>query len=96
MLCWSSIPEAPAPADRGRVFAAVFAVCYTAFSVPAVIAGLAVQYFGLRSTAVGYAIFIMILVVAASAAAVIEHRRAPAGIVEASTEIREPQPATTH
>ncbi|GGF09512.1 MFS transporter [Williamsia phyllosphaerae] len=74
----SSITEVTAPADRGRVFAAVFAVCYTAFSVPAVVAGLAVTMFGLRSTAVGYAIFIMVLVASAAAAAIVNLRRAPA------------------
>ncbi|MBJ7289306.1 MFS transporter [Williamsia sp.] len=89
----SSITEVTAPADRGRVFAAVFAVCYTAFSVPAVVAGLAVTMFGLRSTAVGYAIFIMVLVAAAAAAAIVNLRRAPAAEVAAdvtATPAQEP------
>lgn len=79
----SAIAECTAPADRGRVFAAVFTVCYTAFSVPAVIAGLAVTYFGLRTTAVGYAVFIMALTLAAAVAAILARRRTPAVVIDA-------------
>ncbi|UYP18060.1 MFS transporter [Rhodococcus sp. Z13] len=43
-----------APAERSRIFATTYVVCYLAFSVPAMIAGVAAGAFGLTATAVGY------------------------------------------
>jgi MFS family permease len=57
------------PAQRGQVFATMFVVSYSAFSIPAVVAGLATVQFGLRSTAVGYSVFVLILVLLAAFAA---------------------------
>lgn len=74
----TNMATATAPGDRGRVFAAVFALSYTAFSVPAVVAGLLATHVGLTPTAVGYALFIVGLVVIAAAAAVLMGRRAGA------------------
>lgn len=67
----SEMARVSAPSQRAQVFAAVFAVCYTAFSVPAVIAGVVTGHVGLRATAVGYAIFIVSLIAAAAIAAVV-------------------------
>lgn len=64
------------PADRrGQTFAAVYVASYIAFSVPALIAGLAITYTGMLPTVVGYGCFDLLLVVAASAAAVVQVRR---------------------
>jgi MFS family permease len=57
------------PAQRGQVFATMFVVSYSAFSIPAVVAGLAAVQFGLRSTAVGYSVFVLILILLAAFAA---------------------------
>ncbi|SIR93496.1 MFS transporter [Williamsia sterculiae] len=84
----ATIGAATEPTQRGQVFASVFLVSYTGFSVPAVVAGLATEQFGLRTTAIGYASFVIALVVIASAAAVWVNRRArriaavPAPVVE--------------
>lgn len=51
---------------RGQTFAAIYVLGYTAFSVPAVVAGLAVQHWGLRPTLIGYGVLEVALVVAAA------------------------------
>lgn len=73
----AKIGAVTAPADRGRVFAAVFLVSYTGFSVPALVAGLFASTVGLRTTAIGYATFVIALVVIAATSAVVVNRRAP-------------------
>ena len=42
------------PTERGAVFASVYVVSYLAFSVPAVLAGMAATIVGLRPTALVY------------------------------------------
>ncbi|RKN22278.1 MFS transporter [Micromonospora musae] len=49
------------PAERGELFAVAYTVAYLAFSVPAVIAGLASTAVGLRTTAACYAIVLIVL-----------------------------------
>ena len=67
---------AATPADRrGQTFAAVYLASYIAFSVPALVAGLAVSYVGMLPTVVGYGCFDLVLVIAAAAAAVAQLRR---------------------
>lgn len=79
----ATIGAATAPAARGQVFASVFLLSYTGFSVPALAAGLAAGHFGLRSTAIGYAAFVIVLVVIAATSAVAVTRRHPAPEVPA-------------
>jgi hypothetical protein len=43
-----------APDQRARLIAAIFIVCYLAFSVPVVVAGVAVTHVGLHLTALVY------------------------------------------
>jgi len=62
------------PHERGALFAAAFVISYVAFSVPAVIAGIAGTAFGLRITAEVYAIAII-----ATAAVALALRLAAAG-----------------
>ena len=53
--------------ERGRIFATTFVVCYFAFSVPAMVAGVAAGAFGLTSTAVGYGVVVAAVALAAAA-----------------------------
>ncbi|GAB19282.1 putative major facilitator superfamily transporter [Gordonia effusa NBRC 100432] len=65
------------PADeRGRVFAAVFVGSYLGFSIPAVVAGASTGHFGLRTTYIGYSIYVIALVVLAGISAALVARRA--------------------
>ncbi len=50
----NALGEAAPAARRGQVFATMYIVSYLAFSVPALAAGLAVERFGLKPTAVAY------------------------------------------
>ncbi len=61
---------------RAQTFAATYVLGYTAFSIPAVVAGLAAQDWGLRPTLVGYGVLDVALVIAAAVLAVRAARRA--------------------
>ncbi|MFJ3384789.1 MULTISPECIES: MFS transporter [unclassified Curtobacterium] len=61
---------ATAPPDqRGQVFATMYIVSYAAFSVPALVAGLAAGAVGLEPTVLAYGVFVVVLVLAAVIAA---------------------------
>jgi MFS family permease len=53
-----------APAEQSGLIAAIFIVSYLAFSIPAVIAGIATSHFGLHDTAIVYSLAIAALVTA--------------------------------
>jgi MFS family permease len=63
------------PNDRAGLVAAIYTVTYIAFSVPALIAGVAVTHYGLHGTALVYCA--SIAAVAAAAVASMAQRRAP-------------------
>jgi MFS family permease len=63
----SLAPLAP-PRERGALLAAIYAVSYLAFSVPAIVAGVAVAHRGLRSTTYAYGAVVMALAVATTLA----------------------------
>lgn len=63
---------------RAQTFAATYVLGYTAFSIPAVVAGLAAQDWGLRPTLLGYGVLDVALVGAAALLAVRASRRAAA------------------
>jgi len=65
-------------AHRGQTFATVYVASYLAFSVPALVAGLADQLVGLRPTVVGYGVFELVLLTAAGIAGARQRRRTPA------------------
>jgi MFS family permease len=72
------------PSARGRLFAAIYVVAYTAFSLPAVAGGFAATQWGLKGTTVGYTIFDLVMVALAAALIPVRARaarRAPAGVV---------------
>src|SRR6266849_1752581 len=56
----SLAPLAP-PDKRAGLLASIFIVVYLAFSVPALLAGVAVTHYGLRETTYGYGIVVMTL-----------------------------------
>jgi hypothetical protein len=58
------------PEDRAGLVAAIFTVGYLAFSIPAVIAGVATSHYGLHKTALVYCSIVAVLAAAAAAAAV--------------------------
>ena len=60
-------PLAP-PESRGALLAAVYVVMYLAFSVPTVVAGFVVPYFGLRPTTLGYGVVAITLAAATTVA----------------------------
>lgn len=53
------------PAERGALVAAMYVASYTAFSVPAVLAGLATTHAGVRPTAIVYGVVVAVLAAAA-------------------------------
>ena len=57
--------------------AAIYVVSYTAFSVPAVIGGVAATSYGLRETAIVYAGVVVMLAAVAAAAYARRLRRVP-------------------
>lgn len=74
-LAVSAIGQAAPDEARGEVFAAMYIVSYLAFSVPALVAGLAVGRFGLEPTAMTYGAFEVVLVAMAGAATAVRARR---------------------
>jgi Major Facilitator Superfamily len=56
----------PAHSERGEFFASVYVVGYLAFSVPAIIAGIAVVHAGIVETTVGYGLGIILLALVAA------------------------------
>lgn len=65
------------PAEhRGRVFATMYLISYTAFSVPALVAGVLTGIVGLRTTTIGYVSLDALLVASALIIAAVRRRRA--------------------
>ncbi|AGL16233.1 MFS transporter [Actinoplanes sp. N902-109] len=69
-----TLGEAAPETGRGQVFATMYIISYLAFSVPALAAGLAVEAFGLKPTAVGYGVLEVVLVLAAAIAGTARNR----------------------
>nr|WP_221382943.1 MFS transporter [Actinoplanes polyasparticus] len=71
----NALGEAAPGARRGEVFATMYIVSYLAFSVPALAAGLAAASFGLKPTAVAYAVLEVALVLLATVVSIVRRRR---------------------
>ncbi|MCS0606279.1 MFS transporter [Streptomyces sp. LP11] len=71
----NALGEAAPAARRGQVYATMYIVSYLAFSVPALAAGLAVERFGLKPTAVAYGVLDVALVLLAAAAGTVRASR---------------------
>ncbi|MET9255849.1 MFS transporter [Streptomyces sp. NPDC003717] len=86
-----------APADRrGQVYATMYIVSYLAFSVPALVAGLAVERFGLKPTAVAYGVLDVALVLTATAAGIVRANRGAGGHERRPDAPSPPAPLTSH
>jgi MFS family permease len=68
-----------APEERGELFAVAFVIAYLAFSIPAVLAGLATTSYGLHPTVVVYGAAVVLLCLAALFLQSRISRPAPAG-----------------
>jgi predicted MFS family arabinose efflux permease len=75
-----------APAYRGGLFAAVYTLAYTAFSLPAVAGGFAATEWGLKGTTIGYIIFVFVMVALAAAFLPLRARAARRSTPEVVTE----------
>ena len=71
----------------------MYIVSYIAFSVPALVAGLAVERFGLEPTAVVYGMLDVALVVIAIVAGLVRARRQAAGVPDGASAST-PQPVS--
>ncbi|WP_323741384.1 MFS transporter [Pseudoclavibacter sp. VKM Ac-2867] len=92
-LAVGALGEAAPDAERGQVFSTMYIVSYIAFSVPALVAGLAVERFGLEPTAVVYGALDVALVVIAIVAGLVRARR-QAAVVPDGASASQPQPVS--
>ncbi|MGP0048519.1 MAG: MFS transporter [Solirubrobacteraceae bacterium] len=58
-----------APAERARMVATIYVVCYLSLSLPAIVAGVAATHSGLHDASLGYAAFVGVLSAIAAASA---------------------------
>jgi MFS family permease len=72
-----SLAQLAEPAERAELFASIYVVSYLAFSVPAVLAGLAVPSAGLRTTATAYGVLVLVLALLAVVAGAVRRRPRP-------------------
>ncbi len=75
LTTFSTLVALAAPTERGELLAVALVISYVAFSVPAVVAGLAGTAYGLRPTAVVYAVAVIVFSATALGAAVLRRRR---------------------
>ena len=75
LACFGTLARIALPDERGELFAAAYVISYTAFSVPAVIAGFASTSFGLRPTTLVYGLVVVAFGVAALVAQRLVRRR---------------------
>jgi len=68
LACFGTFARLAAPAERGELFSVAYVISYLAFSIPAVIAGLASTGFGLRATTTVYGLVVVALCIAAGVA----------------------------
>jgi MFS family permease len=61
LACFGTLARLAAPEERGELFAVAFVISYLAFSLPAVIAGVAATGFGLHTTAIVYGLVVVLL-----------------------------------
>jgi hypothetical protein len=68
-----------APGQRASLIAAIFIVSYLAFSVPVVVAGVAVTHAGLHRTALAYCAVIAVLAAVAAGSLIVRRRSSAPG-----------------
>jgi hypothetical protein len=67
MGAFRTIIATASPAERAGLVAATFVMAYLAFSIPALIAGVATTNFGLHATALVYCAVLVVVITAAIA-----------------------------
>jgi predicted MFS family arabinose efflux permease len=65
LACFGTLARLAGPAERGELFSVAYVVAYLAFSVPAVLAGVAAVSAGLRATTLVYGVAVAFLGLAA-------------------------------
>ncbi|GAA4822611.1 MFS transporter [Actinomycetospora corticicola] len=75
LACFGVFAEIAAPEERGELFATFYVISYTAFSVPAVLAGIGTGIVGLATAAEIYGAVVVVLGAAAVAVNVVRARR---------------------
>jgi MFS family permease len=83
------------PNDRAGLVAAIYLVGYLAFSVPALIAGVATATFGLHSTALAYSASLAVLAAAAVGILLGRSGGKPSRLASAKHALMPPGPCTT-
>ena len=73
---YGTIVALASPEDRAGLVAAIFTVGYLAFSIPAVIAGVATSHYGLHNTALVYCSIVAVLAATAAASLTVRRKRA--------------------
>lgn len=61
LATFGTLAKLAAPEERGELFAVALVISYLAFSLPAVVAGVATTTFGLHSTALVYGLVVVVL-----------------------------------
>jgi MFS family permease len=72
-----SVSQLAEPHERAALLSAVYVVSYVAFSVPALVAGLATTHIGLRDTSLGYGGFVAVVALGTLGLARLNGRRHP-------------------
>jgi hypothetical protein len=75
LASFGTLARIAAPAERGELFAVVYTISYVAFSLPAVLAGLATTSFGLHPTAVVYSAAVILLGLVALSVSILDSGR---------------------
>ncbi|MET7743405.1 MFS transporter [Streptomyces sp. NPDC005385] len=78
LASFGTLARIAAPAERGELLSVAFVISYVSFSVPAVIAGIAVTHTGLHETSVVYAATVAFLAALALIAQWLRSQRTPA------------------
>lgn len=76
----ATVTRGVAPAQRAGLLSAVFTVSYLAFSIPAIVAGVAATHVGLTTTAQVYGAAVIVLALSAVVGLVLHSRSAPVAV----------------
>ena len=84
--CFGTLARLAGPTERGELLAVALVISYIAFSVPAVIAGIAATIVGLHTTALDYGLVVVVLSATTLAIQLVRGRRS------SSAALRSPAP----
>ncbi|GAA4787910.1 MFS transporter [Actinomycetospora chlora] len=84
LACFGTLARIAAPETRGELMAVAYTIAYLAFSLPAVVAGVAAVQFGLRPVAEAYGLVVVALGIVAVAARLLVVRARRSAVTERS------------